>query len=617
MRYFTDEPRKDVPAPEGGSSSLASNLFSTYQVASIFHTTPADVVEWMQQGKLPFVRLPNGPIRVSEGGLRLFCKNRGVDPDDVLASARAEMFTPNGPQIQANAELPPVTHKPPHQTEDSDPSPAAEQKPQSPPRQAHRPEPREDFRPPIDLSNDLSALESLVKRPRPASLPPKPQTPQAPQPQAQQTDHEAPHAPDETPQAPEDRARTPQAPQAVAEADRADALADQVAEALLADAISRRATHVHIEPRWDEIDVRLRIDGVLQPMDNLTDRMPEGLGPRVVASLKSLAGLEEQDRRPASAQFNFAVEDHDVRCHLASLPTSAGQRLLLELTDCSITPPSLSELGLAREDEVQVRRMMSQRSGLILVAGQPGSGRKTMLNAMVLELTRPERSVITIENAPNPALENLNQTTLTTEMDISCADVIAACCMQDPDVIMVQDLPDAQAVRSALEATQQGKLVLAGLQAESAPDAVSALLEMGIDPWSLSRNLLGVITPQTVRKLCRQCRRIIVAPDELLESMGLARGDLNFPVFGPEGCPACNHSGYRGKTGLFAILENDAAVTAAIRAGADAATIERAALQAGMRSLGEAAMRKVADAVTSIQEVARVMPHELFVRSEI
>jgi type II secretory ATPase GspE/PulE/Tfp pilus assembly ATPase PilB-like protein len=140
---------------------------------------------------------------------------------------------------------------------------------------------------------------------------------------------------------------------------------------------------------------------------------------------------------------------------------------------------------------------------------------------------------------------------------------------------------------------------------------------MGIDPWSLSRNLLGVITPQTVRKLCRQCRRIIVAPDELLESMGLARGDLNVPVFGPEGCPACNHSGYRGKTGLFAILENDAAVTAAIRAGADAATIERAALQAGMRSLGEAAMRKVADAVTSIQEVARVMPHELFVRSEI
>ncbi len=617
MRYFMDEPNDDraVTRPsEGGPSGLKSSLFSTYQIAGMFHTTPAAVVEWMQQGQLPFVRLPHGPIRVSEGGLRMFCRNRGLDAEGLLQADPAEVFGSWKPQVESPAEDPCATPEPVSQEPSSTDAPP--QEPANPPAEPARAQRREEpFRPPVDLSNDIAFLESFLN----TEAPPAPAPAGCNEAREASRSQEPPPARQET-QAPETldvqeapaRAETqPEAEEVSIQQDPAQA----VAWALLSDAVSRRATHVHIEPHWDDMDVRLRIDGVLQPMDNLSEQLPDGLGARVIATLKEMAGLDGESLRPESAGFTFAFQSRDVTCMLFSLPTRRGQRLSLELTDTAKSLPRLGHLGLDREDETQLRRLMSEPSGLILVAGRPHSGRTTTLNAMVLELNNPSRNVITIEKDPAPGLGECNQASVSTQLDMPCWEVIDACCRQDPDVLMIHELPDARSVRSATQAAGQGRLVLAGLNAQSAPEALASLLQMGIDPWALSRALLGVVVPKALRKLCDRCRRIVVPQDETLEAMGLSREDLNFPVFGPEGCPECNHSGYKGKTGVFSILEADADILQALHHGADRASIERAALQAGMRSLGEAAMKKVADAQTSIEEVQRTMPHELFVRS--
>ncbi len=567
---------------------MTEKLFSTYDIAQLMQTTPGTVVEWMQRGVLPYMRLPNGPIRISQRGLSLFLKSRGLEGSGLLEAA-----------------LESAQDQPDALAGQYQPEPAEV-------RTATLPAPQGQGRidPPVDLSDDE---EFLYQPPGSAGSAECESSPPAPNDHlvTEQTDLDEQPGPLDTPQTPagqdgllESEPPNPEAPPA-----------DRIAEALLIQAVARRATHIHLEPNWDELNLRLRIDGVLQPVDPIDADLPAGLGPRVAGSLLRQAGLDEKTDGCGNGSFTFVCDDRDVQCSVSTWPTRRGRRMTLRLMDTARSLPDLAHLGLRREDQAVLAQLMAEPCGLILLAGLPKSGRYTTLNAMVNELNGPGRNIITIEKSGEHDLAGVNQSSMEAELEIELADALRAVGRQDADVVMVQELTDAPSARVAMDLARQGRLVLAGLYADSGPDAIGTLLEMGLDSWLVSKSLLAVISPWTVRRLCEHCRQIVVPDDQVLRSLGLSRSDLTFPVFGPAGCDRCHGVGYAGRTGCFSIREVDRKMAKVIRQDGDVASIERTALQNGTHSLGESAMEKVADGTTSLEEIARVLPHQIFVRA--
>jgi type II secretory ATPase GspE/PulE/Tfp pilus assembly ATPase PilB-like protein len=572
---------------------MTEKLFSTYDIAQLMQTTPGTVVEWMHRGVLPYMRLPNGPIRISQRGLSLFLKSRGLEGSGLLEAALESAGNP--PDAPAGQ----------YQPEPAEARTATLPVPATPGR----------IDPPVDLSDDEEFLyqppgspgsaELEASRPEPADQP------LADQPVAEQADQDDRQAPPAAAEPPAGADRTIQA----RTPDPQSPPADRIAEALLVQAVARRATHIHLEPNWDELNLRLRIDGVLQPIDPIDADLPAGLGPRVAGSLLRQAGLDDKADRCASGSFTFVCDDRDVQCFVSTWPTRRGRRMTLRLLDTARSLPELAHLGLRREDQALLAQLMAEPCGLILVAGLPRSGRYTTLNAMVNKLNGPGRNIITIEKSSQYDLAGVNQSSMEAELEIELADALRAVGRQDADVVMVQELTDAPSARVAMDLARQGRLVLAGLYADSGPDAIGTLVEMGLDSWSVSKSLLAVVSPWTVRRLCEHCRQIVVPDDRVLCSLGLSRSDLTFPVFGPTGCDRCHGVGYAGRTGCFSIIEVDRKLAKVIRQDGDVASIERTALQNGTHSLGESAMEKVADGTTSLEEIARVLPHQIFVRA--
>ncbi|MFP4353800.1 MAG: GspE/PulE family protein [Phycisphaerae bacterium] len=579
---------------------MTEKLFSTYDIAQLMQASPGEVCAWMQQGILPYMRLPNGPIRISQRGLGLFLKSRGLENSGLLETALSQDYVPVEPE-----------------------SPAAAGRTQTRSHIDTAVKAARRINPPVDLSDDEDFLFEIPAPAQPAdeldfrseaelAADSVDQGPAPSQQAAEAAEIEPPQ-----PEAVESSVQDDPAPAAPAQGPgRQVDPAEQVAEALLVEAVQRRASHIHLEPDWEGLTLRLRIDSVLQTIDTFARGLPEAMGPAVVENLRQLAGLDDAPpNKPQSGSFTFAVDQRDVECVLSTWPTRKGTRVTIQVIDTNKPVVSFDNLGLARQEAALLTSLMAEPCGLILVAGLPRSGRYTTLNAMVQRLNSPGRNIITIEKTPEYDQPGVSQSSMTAELDIELADALRAVARQDADVIMVQELTDPPAAKEAVNMALQGRLVLAGMYAESGPDAIGSLLEMGLDSWSLSKALLAVLAPWTVRRLCQHCRKIIVPDDTLLRTLGLSRSDLTFPVFGPTGCPHCHHIGYDGRTGCFSLIENDRVLGATIRHGGDVAEIERTALQNGTHSLAEAAMEKVADGVTSLAEIARVLPHQLFVRS--
>jgi len=369
------------------------------------------------------------------------------------------------------------------------------------------------------------------------------------------------------------------------------------------------ASDVHFEPQETSLVVRFRVDGVLQEMQRIPRRMMAG----VTTRLKVLAKLDIAERRkPQDGRISLSAAAAgrllDVR--VATLPTVEGEKIVMRLLDKSRRPPTLGELGLSEAMEEQLKKIVSQATGSLLVTGPTGSGKSTTLFACLAHMNNPQVNIITVEDPVEYRLEGLNQIQVNARAGLTFASALRSILRADPDVVMVGEIRDGETAKTAIEAALTGHFVLSTLHTNDAPGTLTRLAEMGVEPFLTGAAVTGVVAQRLVRKLCSHCCEMYSpSVDEMLAarvSPDVAAASDGMAFYRKGSCPRCNQTGYRGRIGIYQLLVMTEEVQALAAARATRDEIERAAMGAGMRTLWDDGLGKVAAGLTSIEELARV-----------
>jgi type IV pilus assembly protein PilB len=369
------------------------------------------------------------------------------------------------------------------------------------------------------------------------------------------------------------------------------------------------ASDIHFVPQEDALVVRFRIDGVLQEMQ----RIPKRMMPGVTTRLKVLAKLDIAERRKPQdgrISLNAAAAGRMLDVRVATLPTVEGESIVMRLLDKSRKPPTLEELGLSEAMRARIADIVSRPTGALLVTGPTGSGKSTTLFACLAQINRPEINIITVEDPVEYRLGGINQVQINQRAGLTFAAALRSILRSDPDVVMVGEIRDGETAKISIEAALTGHLVLSTLHTNDAPSALTRLNEMGVEPFLTGAAISGVLAQRLARKLCSSCCEMFQpSVDEMIAarvSPDIAAASDGMSFYRKRGCPRCNQTGYKGRVGIFQLLEmtEDLASLAAKHASRE--EIERAALAGGTRTLWDDGIAKVAAGLTSIEELARV-----------
>jgi general secretion pathway protein E len=356
-----------------------------------------------------------------------------------------------------------------------------------------------------------------------------------------------------------------------------DAPIIRLLNALLTQAARDGASDIHIEAYERHSSVRFRVDGdlreVVQPH--------RALHAALISRLKIMADLDIAEKRlPQDGRISLRLGQRAIDVRVSTLPSAHGERAVLRLLDKSEGQLGLPGLGMEGDTLTRLQRLIAQPHGIILVTGPTGSGKTTTLYAALQQLDTQTRNILTVEDPVEYELPGVGQTQVNPRIDLTFAKALRAILRQDPDVIMIGEIRDFETAQIAIQASLTGHLVLATLHTNDAPSAVTRLIDMGVEPFLLSSSLLGVLAQRLLRQLCTHCQG--------------------------QGCDACHHSGYHGRTGIFELLSTDDELRALIHAQASEADLRACAQRHGMRLMREDGERLVAQGITSREELLRV-----------
>jgi type IV pilus assembly protein PilB len=333
----------------------------------------------------------------------------------------------------------------------------------------------------------------------------------------------------------------------------------------------------------------------------------------VTTRLKVLAKLDIAERRKPQdgrISLNAAAAGRMLDVRVATLPTVEGESVVMRLLDKSKKPPTLEQLGMSEEMRDRMEAIVKRPTGALLVTGPTGSGKSTTLFASLVEINRPEINIITVEDPVEYRLSGINQVQINNRAGMTFAAALRSILRSDPDVVMVGEIRDGETAKISIEAALTGHLVLSTLHTNDAPSALTRLNEMGVEPFLTGAAVTGVLAQRLARKLCSSCCEMYtpsveemvaarVSPDVAAASDGMA-------FYRKRGCPRCNQTGYKGRIGIFQLLEMSEQLSGLAAKHASREEIERAALGEGMRTLWDDGIAKVQAGLTSIEELARV-----------
>jgi type IV pilus assembly protein PilB len=376
----------------------------------------------------------------------------------------------------------------------------------------------------------------------------------------------------------------------------------KLVHAVMADAVRRGASDIHFEPRGNEMRVRFRVDGVV--FDSTT--VPRHLIPGLVSRIKIMAELDIAEKRmPQDGRIGLSVDGNYVDLRVATLPVVRGEAVVMRILDSRQIVMDLDGLGMDEDARGRYEAALKATHGAIVVTGPTGSGKTTTLYAGLSELNTPDRTVMTVEDPVEYELEGVKQVQVNTRTGLTFATGLRAMVRADPDVIMVGEVRDSETAQIAIESALTGHLVLTTLHANDAPLAAARLIDMGIEPFLVTSSVECVVAQRLVRRLC-DCKQ----PVELARST-LAENGFDHPSdiegFEPGGCVRCAQSGYKGRTGLYEIMMMTDPLRRLILEGAGHEAVRRQARAEGMRTMHEDGLQKVAQGITSIPEVLRVL----------
>jgi len=371
-------------------------------------------------------------------------------------------------------------------------------------------------------------------------------------------------------------------------------------------AIKSKASDIHVEPGEKAVLIRHRLDGLLREVMDLPKWVHEGL----IARLKIMAGMDIAEKRlPQDGRLRAAAEDGtQVDFRVSTLRTLFGEKVVMRVLDHRKGVPSLEEIGMSASALDEMRRFLKHQHGMILVVGPTGSGKTTTLSSGLAAVRSEKTNIITIEDPIEYQIPGVNQTQVNEKIKLTFASALRSILRQDPDVILVGEIRDAETAKIAMQAAQTGHLVLSTLHTDDAPSCVTRLMDIGVEPYVIASALVGVVAQRLVRRLCPNCRRQYTPPAETLRALNIPDAEAaNIPFYKSVGCDQCNHTGYRGRIGIYEMMRVTDKLRRAISARVSEDQIREAAIASGMISLGEDGLAKVKSGVTTPEELLRVV----------
>ncbi len=381
-----------------------------------------------------------------------------------------------------------------------------------------------------------------------------------------------------------------------------DSPAVSLVNSVLIKASTVSASDIHFEPYEDEAIVRLRMDGVLH--DVL--KIPLSTYQNVVSRIKVMSNLNVAERRiPQDGRIRVRIGSRDLDIRVSVVPTVFGERVVMRLLDKTGSLLTLDQLGLMPDDEEKVKRLARSPYGIVLVTGPTGAGKSTTLYAMLLYVKDPKKNIITIEDPVEYQIKGISQIQVNPKVGLTFATGLRSVLRQDPDIIMVGEIRDSETADIAVHAALTGHLVLSTLHTNDAPSAITRLSDMGIEPFLIASSLEGVIAQRLVRRICTECRVSYTPSSEELRELGIESYDG--PFYRGEGCDRCLGTGYRGRVGIFEVLELDDELKSLVTRTQDANDIRRSAERKGFRTMLEDGIEKVKRGVTTSSELISVV----------
>ncbi|MBI5599024.1 MAG: Flp pilus assembly complex ATPase component TadA [Deltaproteobacteria bacterium] len=370
-------------------------------------------------------------------------------------------------------------------------------------------------------------------------------------------------------------------------------------------AVNNNASDIHIEPREKNVLVRERIDGLLREVF----QFPKWVQGSITSRIKILARLDIAEKRvPQDGRIKIRIEDREVDLRISTLPVQYGESVVVRILDTKAAVLKVEDLGMTGKDREGLKNAVERPEGIIIVTGPTGSGKTSTLYAVINSVKAEAINIITLEDPIEYELSGVNQVAINEKTGLTFAYGLRSVLRQDPDVIMVGEMRDAETANIAVQASLTGHLVLTSLHTNTSIQSVNRLRNLGIQPYMIASSLNGVIAQRLVRKLCARCKQPYKPSQEELLKIGLKEKDATrLTFYRGKGCEECSNTGYRGRTGLFEIFTLNKQIRELIATSATEEMILKVALETGMKSLSEDGIDKVKSGTTSIDELIRVL----------
>ncbi len=381
----------------------------------------------------------------------------------------------------------------------------------------------------------------------------------------------------------------------------------QIVDGLIRHALAEHASDIHLEPQADRLVVRARVDGFLVRAREL----PRALHTAIVSRIKVMASLDIAERRvPQDGHIRLRTGDGEAYLRVSTLPSRYGEKVALRLFEPRRGLLTLEELGFGPAQLAVVAGMLGRSHGMILVTGPTGCGKTTTLRACVHRLRAEHLNIVSVEDPVEYELAGVTQVQINERAGLTFAESLRAILRQDPDIVMLGEIRDAETAEVAVRASLTGHLLLSSMHTNDAASAILRLVNLGIDPYLIAASTIGVVAQRLVRLVCPDCRTTAPPPPGLAAEFPQLRDAPASPVRG-RGCSGCRHSGYRGRTGIYELLPLDGEIRALLARDGGGRRFHEAVRSAGLATLCDDGLHKVAAGLTTLEEVLRVAPPPL------
>ena len=369
---------------------------------------------------------------------------------------------------------------------------------------------------------------------------------------------------------------------------------------IIENALINNASDIHIEPFENELRVRYRVDGVLREIMKVN----VGMIDPVISRIKIMAELNIAEKRnPQDGRVNFRAKGRVIDIRISVVPTIFGEKVVMRLLDKSSFSLDIDKMGFNRTEKDLISSIISRPNGIVLVCGPTGSGKTTTLYTILNVLNDASKNIITIEDPVEYNMNGVNQMQVNNKIGFTFASGLKNILRQDPDIILIGEIRDKETAEISVRSALTGHLVLSSIHTNSAIGTVTRLMDMGIEPFLISSTLSGIIAQRLIRKICSNCGETYISDESEMKILNI---DSPIDLKKGRGCSYCNNTGYKGRVGVFEIIDIDREVKDLINAGSSESVMEACARKKGVKFLRDACIEKVTQGVTSIEELLRV-----------